>query len=98
MKFVFPQNYNLKTKIFGFVDYQSAVLDAIWMGIVFLLVNIFFNSLDVQICVFIVLVFPVVILSVVGINGENIIYVLMYVLRYTFRQKVFLYDKTNIYY
>lgn len=39
MKFIFPQNYDLNTKIFGIIDYSSAIVDLIWGGIVF-----FFNK------------------------------------------------------
>jgi hypothetical protein len=93
MKFIFPQNYNLKSKIFGIIEYQTAILDAVWIAVVLILVNLIFNSLNLKIFVFIVLVFPVLILSVVGINGESIVYVASYMLKYIFRQKVILYDK-----
>lgn len=93
MKFVFPQNYNLKSKILGFIDYQSAILDGIWMSIVFIFINLIFNSLYIKIFLFIVLVFPIVILSLVGINGENVIYVMTYIFKYLIKQKVILYEK-----
>lgn len=93
MKFVFPQNYDLNTKIFGIIDYSTAIVDLIWGGIVFFLINIFFKSLSYKICVFIILVLPVLIFSVVGVNGENLIYFIKYTTKYIFRQKVFLYEK-----
>lgn len=93
MKFIFPQNYNLKSKILGFIEYQTAILNVVWMAIVLILINLIFNSLNVKIFVFIVLAFPVLILSIAGINGENILYVASYMLKYIFKQKVILYDK-----
>ena len=93
MKFIFPQNYNLKSKILGFIDYQSAILDGIWMCIVFVFINFLFNSLYIKVSLFIILVLPVVILSLVGINGENVIYVMTYIFKYLVRQKVILYKK-----
>ena len=30
MKFIFPQNYNFKNKLFGFLDYSTIFLNLIW--------------------------------------------------------------------
>ncbi len=93
MKFIFPQNYDLNTKIFGIIDYSSAIVDLIWGGIVFFLINIFFKNLSYKLFCFIILFLPVLIFSVVGVNGENLIYFIKYITKYIFRQKVFLYEK-----
>lgn len=93
MKFVFPQNYNLNTKIFGIIEYSAAIVDLIWGSLVFLLVNLFFKTLSIKVFSFITLVLPVVIFSIVGVNGENLIYFLTYMIKYFFKQKVFLYEK-----
>ena len=93
MKFIFPQNYDLNTKIFGIIDYSTAIVDFIWGGIVFFLINIIFKSLSYKVFSFIILVLPVLIFSVVGVNGENLIYFIQYITKYIFRQKVFLYEK-----
>ncbi|MBP3830969.1 MAG: hypothetical protein ILA02_01110 [Clostridia bacterium] len=93
MKFIFPQNYDLNTKIFGIIDYSTAIVDLIWGGIVFFLINIIFKSLSYKIFSFIILVLPVLIFSVVGVNGENLIYFIKYITKYIFRQKVLLYEK-----
>lgn len=93
MNFIFPQNYNLKPKILGFIEYQTAILDAVWVAIILILINLMFSSLNLKIFVFIVLVVPVLILSVVGINGENVLYVASYFVKFIFKQKIILYDK-----
>lgn len=93
MKFIFPQNYDLNTKIFGIIDYSSAIVDLIWGGIVFFLINIFLKNLSYKLFCFIILFLPVLIFSVVGVNGENLIYFIKYITKYIFRQKVFLYEK-----
>ena len=93
MKFIFPQNYDLNTKIFGIIDYSTAIVDLIWGGIVFFLINIIFKSLSYKVFSFVILVLPVLIFSVVGVNGENLIYFIKYITKYIFRQKVLLYEK-----
>ena len=93
MKFVFPQNYDLNTKLFGILDYSAAIVDAVWGLIVFGLIKIFIRRLTYKVFAFIILVFPVVIFSVVGVEGENLLYFLAYVLKYVFKQKLYLYEK-----
>lgn len=93
MKFVFPQNYNLNSKILGIIDYSTAIVDLIWGIFIFVLVNIFFDALTIKIFGFIIFVLPVFIFSIVGINGENMVYVMIYMIKYLFKQKIILYEK-----
>ena len=39
MKFIFPKNYNFKNKIFGIIDYSTALVNIIWYAFIFLLIN-----------------------------------------------------------
>lgn len=93
MKFIFPQNYNFNIKLLGIIDYTVAIVDGIWGIVVFFVLNIFFKSISIKIFLFIILVFPVAILSIVGVDGENLLYFLTYILKYIFKQKLYLYEK-----
>ena len=93
MKFIFPQNYNFNPKIFGLIEYSAAILDLIWGGCIFLFVNIFIKSLIWKLGVFIVLFLPIFIFSIVGVQGENLIYYLRYMIKYMIKQKVYLFNK-----
>lgn len=93
MKFIFPQNYDFKNKLFGFIDYSTALVNLIWYIVVFILVNSIFNHLTIKIFVFITFCFPLLLFSFSGFNGENIIYVFSYIIHFIMRQKVFLYKK-----
>ena len=93
MKFVFPQNYNLNTKLLGILDYSAAIVDVVWGALVFFLINFFLKRLKYKIFAFIILVFPVVIFSIVGVEGENLLYFLIYIFKYMLKQKLYLYDK-----
>ena len=93
MKFIFPQNYNFKSKILGWIDYNTAILDVIWGVLVFGLVNLFNQSLSLKIFFFVIFFFPVFLLSIVGFNGENIINMMAYLIKYIVRPKVILYKK-----
>lgn len=93
MKFIFPQNYALKNKLFGIIDYSTAFVNLIWYAFIFILVNFIFKSLTLKIFVFIVFCFPLLLFSFSGFNGENILYVFSYLMRFLFKQKLFLYRK-----
>ncbi len=93
MKFIIPQNYKFTTKILGLFDYQTALLNAIWGGLIFIIVNFLFKNITIKIFLFIICVFPVIVFSIVGINGENIINVITYILKFMIRPKLYLYNK-----
>ncbi len=96
MKFIIPQNYNLSSKLFGFLDYSSVIIIALWCLFIFCIANFIFHTLYIKIFVIIVLCFPVVIFCFVGFNHENIIYALSYLLKFAFSQKVYLYNKISL--
>ena len=93
MKFIFPQNYNFKSKFLGIIDYSTAILDVVWGVLIFGIVNIFSIGVSIKIFLFIVLFFPVLIFSIVGFNGENIINVCNYLIKYAIKPKILLYKK-----
>ena len=95
MKFVFPQNYNFKSKLLGIIDYTSAIIDLIWGGIVYIILNLIFKNFQIKIFFFIVLVLPIIIISIVGINGENMLNVMMYFFKYLIKSKVYIYNKNT---
>lgn len=88
MKFIFPQNYNFKNKLFGFIDYSTVFVDIIWCCFIFFFINIIFSSLNIKIFCFIILCFPIILLSISGLNGENFVYVFCYMIRFSFKQKI----------
>ena len=93
MKFIFPQNYNFKNKFFGIIDYSTAFVNLIWYAFVFIFVSLFFKNLTLQIFIFIVLCFPLFLLSLTGLNGENLLFVFSYFIHFLLKTKLFLYRK-----
>ena len=93
MKFIFPQNYNFKNKLFGIIDYTTAVVNILWYCFVFFIINLFFYDLTIKIFLFIILCFPLLLFSFSGFNGENIIYIFSYSFKFIFSQKIFFYKK-----
>lgn len=93
MKFIFPQNYTFSSKLFGFIDYSTAILNMIWASFIFCLLNLLFQNLNIKIFLFIFLCFPLLLFSIIGFNHENILYVLLYIFKYYQRPKLYLFNK-----
>ena len=93
MKFIFPQNYNFNNKLFGSIDYSTAIFNIIWISLITSILNIFFTSISLKIFIGITLCFPLLLLSFIGFNAENILSVFSYLFRFIFKQKLFLYNK-----
>lgn len=93
MNFIIPKNYKFKPKLFGLIDYQSAVLNCIWAGILLAFVNIVFSAITLKIYFFIGLFLPFLLFTIVGINNESIFSVCIYIFKYYKNQKIYLYKK-----
>ena len=77
-------------KIYNIKEY---ILNLSWDGIVFLILNIVFSSLNIKIFLFIIFSFPMLIFSIIGINGDNLINVIIYMSKFIIKPKLLLYSK-----
>lgn len=93
MKFIFPQNYNFSSKLLGFIDYTTVILNIIWGIIVFLIVYFIIPNITLKISIFIILFFPFALLSIIGFNHEKMLYIVQYLYKYIFSHKIYLYKK-----
>ena len=93
MKFIFPKNYSFKYKLLGFIDYSTAILDAIIGFILLGLLNIFIHSITTKIYIFIIIYIPIVLFSVFGISRENIVSVIYYMYKFFKNRGIYLYNK-----
>ena len=92
MKFIFPQNYDFKYKFLGLFDYSTIILNIIWNLFIIFIIH-FFNSLNIKIFFFIIFSLPLLLFSFSGFNGESLVYILTYIIKYLFKQKIYLYEK-----
>lgn len=93
MKFIFPQNYNFDSKLLGFIDYTTVILNIVWGLIVFSIVYFLIPNITFKISIFIVLFFPFALLSIIGFNHERMLYIIKYLFKYIFSPKIYLYKK-----
>lgn len=95
MKFIFPQNYNFNSKLFGFIDYSVAITNFILWILIGFICNIVFDSLLFKFIFFIIFCFPIFLISIIGFNHENILYVIYYIFKFIKNRKIYLYKKID---
>ena len=93
MNFIIPKNYNFKNKLFGMIDYTTAIFNTIWNVLLYFILKNIEITISIKICIFSSLSFAVLLLTLIGFNNESPIYTIKYLLNYLKSQKVFLFKK-----
>ena len=93
MKFIFPQNYNFKNKLFGIFDYSTVIINIIWAFFMFLISKSLPANLNIKISIFIIFYFLLLLFSIFGFNNENIFYFLSYMFKFVKNRKVYFFSK-----
>lgn len=95
MKYIFPQNYAFKNKLFGFIDYSTLALNIIWDAFIFCVLDILFSNTTLKLSLLIIFCFPLFLFSIIGFNHENFLNVLVYLFKFIKRPKIYFYSKNN---
>lgn len=95
MKFIFPQNYAFKNKLFGFIDYSTLILNIVWDFFIFCLLDILITNITFKLSLLIVFCFPLLLFSIIGFNHENFLNVLVYLFKFIKKPKIYFYSKNN---
>lgn len=93
MKFIFPQNYNFDSKLLGFIDYTTVILNILWGFIIFLISYFIIPNITFKISFFIIFFLPFLLFSIIGFNHEKMLYIIKYLYKYIFSPKIYLYKK-----
>ena len=92
MKFIFPKNYNFKSKLLGIIDYPTAIANAIVLFLIYKIASFFFPaSLFPRIILVIIFYFPILLTSIISFNHENFLYIVFYIVKYLIKPKIYLY-------
>ena len=95
MKFIFPQNYAFKNKLFGFIDYSTLILNLVWDAFVFCLLDISIPNITIKLSFLIIFCFPLLLFSIIGFNHENFLNVVVYLFKFIKKPKIYFYSKNN---
>ena len=82
MKFIFPRNYKYKNKLFGIIDYSTAIINIVFYIIIYFLINLFFKKIKIKIFLFLLIYFPCFLLSIVNSDNENVFSLIKYFIKY----------------
>lgn len=93
MKFIFPENYNFKNKLFGLFDYSTIIINFIWAFILFKILKFIPFNFNIKISIFIIFYFPLFLFSLFGFNNENIFYFFSYMFKFIKNRKVWFFYK-----
>lgn len=93
MRFIFPKNYKYRAKIFGFIDYITAIVDAFIGLVLFWILKIFIKKFSTRLYVFVIVFIPIILFTVFIADGENIISYLVRIIKFIKRRGVYLYGK-----
>lgn len=91
MHFIIPKNYKFKNKIFGVIDYPTALINVIWNVVIYFILKNVNIAVSIRIFIFSSLSFPVLLLTIIGFNNESPLYTISYILKFLHRQKIYLY-------
>lgn len=93
MNFIFPQNYNLKNKFLGFLDYSTIFFNIILIYLIFAITSIFSLPLHIKLSITIVFCLPIVLFSILGINNENLLQICVYLIKFIIKPKLYIFYK-----
>lgn len=75
------------------MDYSTLILNIIFYLFIFCISNLLFKNINLKIFFCISFSLPLLILSLTGINNENIFLVFIYLISYIKRPKIYLFKK-----
>ncbi len=93
--FIFPMNYKSKEKFLGLIDYKTLAAIACLAILTFFILKGLEMKVAVKVSIFIIIVGFFTILILVGVNGENMLDFLYFIIKYLINEKIYVYRKTD---
>lgn len=92
-KFVIPKNYDIKPKFLGIIEYKFIFLLTILFIITYIILGNIIESFILKIQILIIIYLPIALISISGLNGEDITYIIKYLINYYTKSKYHIYLK-----
>ena len=92
-QYIFPANYNRKEKFLGMMEYKTMIVIGAWGGLLFYLLKLFSWSWLIKLYVFLFFFGIPAIFLLIGFNGENMVDVAVYLVKYLVSPKAYVYQK-----
>ena len=91
MKYIIPENYDYKNKLFGILDYKSAIFILVFIIIVWKFFSLFIKSIITLISFMIIICLPIILLIFYNSTNENLINILYYFIKFLIKPKIYFY-------
>ena len=92
-QYIFPANYNRKEKLLGMIEYKTLIVIGGWGGILLYLLKLFSWNWVIKLYIFLLLFGVPAIFLLIGFNGENMLDIMMYIIKYLIAPKAYVYQK-----
>ena len=89
--YIIPHNYNFKSKLFGIIDYPTAIFNIAFIVILIFVLKLLPFTLLTKSIILIVLYLPLFLISVFGFYSESFLFVFIYIFKYLITPKVYIY-------
>lgn len=96
MIFIFPQNYNFKNKLFGIVNYSTAIINLIIISLLFFISNLLFTNILFRIVFIFSFYLPFFLFSFSNLGNENLLYIFFYLFDFSRKRTIYLYKKDSV--
>lgn len=93
LKYIIPKNYDITPKILGTFEFYSLLITLFAVIITFVIISLFNITLINKISICIIINLPIFLLLNFGIESENILFIITYLVIFLFSRKTYIYDK-----
>ena len=91
MTFIIPQNYNFKSKLFGIIDYPTALFNIAFIVILHFILKLLPFTLLAKSIILVVCYLPLFLISFLGFYSESFLFVFIYFFKFLITPKVYIY-------
>ena len=91
MTFIIPQNYNFKSKLFGIIDYPTAIFNIAFIVILYFILKLLPFGLLAKSIILVVCYLPLSLISIFGFYSESFLFVFIYFFKFLITPKVYIY-------
>lgn len=93
LKYIIHQNYDTSPRLFGIFSYTSIIISLCIVIPIIYLTYISCFEINIKIYIIVSVTIPLIIINYIFSNSNNIYVLLLFILKYLFSNKVYLYDK-----
>lgn len=92
-QYIVHQNYDTPPKLFGVFNYTTIIISAIIVLPIIFITSKLNITINIKIYVIFLTIFPAILINFIFANSNNIYITFLFIIKYLFSNKVFIYMK-----